>query len=70
METEKTEMKLMNKKQNLKNYYDALAIAISDSEYADVSTSTWKHELDFNNDIFTHENEEVSGEDTLNALFW
>jgi len=60
----------MNKKQNLKNYYDYLALAISDSEYTDVSTSTWKHELDFNNDSFMHENEEVSGEDALNALFW
>ena len=60
----------MNMKQNLNNYYDSLAKAISDSEYTDVSTSTWKHELDFNNDYFTHENEEVNGENTLNALFW
>lgn len=60
----------MNRKQNLKNYYDSLAIAISDSEYADVSTSAWKYELDFNNDSFTHENEEVYEENTLNALFW
>jgi len=69
MKTKKTEMKLMNKKQNLNNYYDYLALAISESEYADVSTSTWIHEVDFNNDSYITE-EEVNGEDTLNALFW
>ena len=57
----------MNKKQKPNNYYDCLAIAISDSEYTDVSTSTWKHELDFNNDSYITEDEEVN---TLNTLFW
>lgn len=69
MKTKKTEMKLMNKKQNLNNYYDYLALTISDSEYVDVSTSSWIHEVDFNNDSYITE-EEVNGEDTLNALFW
>ena len=49
------------------DYYDTLITRITDSEYADVSTSAWVDELDFNNDSYITEDEEVT---TLNALFW
>ena len=56
------------------DYYDTLITRITDSEYADVSTSAWVDELDFNNvfeSLFDESYITDKGEvKTLNTLFW